>query len=210
LLSHALWQIRRVFENALPTRASPPAEIRSTGDLISFVHTSRCEIDALLFENKVQCAMAEAASDTACDRSLCDHLSVAAACYGGPLLEGEEADWILAERERLHSSWLGALVELMRAQARLERFEDAAATAQRILRHDSLREGVHRDRMLLLTLAGRRGEALHQYERCRTILETELGIAPLIATREMAEKIRNGSISEHGNTLANTSFSKLR
>jgi DNA-binding SARP family transcriptional activator len=122
------------------------------------------------------------------------------------LLDGDEEDWILAERERFQSMWMHGSCELMRAQARLKHYETAAATARHVLMADVLREGVHHDLMLLLTLLGQRGEALRQYERCRSIFAAELGIAPLSSTRALCEMIRDGSIADNCEALAQRAF----
>jgi DNA-binding SARP family transcriptional activator len=38
--------------------------------------------------------------------------------------------------------------------------------------------------------AGRRSEALAQYERCREVLDRELGMEPAVEIRDLYERIR--------------------
>jgi DNA-binding SARP family transcriptional activator len=121
----------------------------------------------------------------------------ALARYAGPLLDGFEVadapgfdDWVAQQRERLAQRWRSAAL----AQAtQLEQDGDARgalALHQRLLADDALHEQHHRDVMRLHYLLGEREAALAQYERCRTVLRDELGLAPLPETVSLAERIR--------------------
>ncbi|MCE9658542.1 MAG: AAA family ATPase [Burkholderiales bacterium] len=121
----------------------------------------------------------------------------ALALWRGPPADGfflGDADafdtWLAAERE--------SLVELRRralqasAVALEARGERAAALerVQALLAEDPLQEQHHRDAMRLLAAAGRREAALAQYERCRAVLRSELGLAPMAETEALAASLR--------------------
>jgi DNA-binding SARP family transcriptional activator len=126
--------------------------------------------------------------------------------YCGPFLEGEDADWILEERERLHTLYVQAESELMRCYSNGECYEDAIAAARRILVTDPFRESVFRCLALLLVLNGQRGKALSQYEQWRTAILNELGVDPMPQTVGLIEDIRSGSVFDRMDTLKEQLF----
>lgn len=121
----------------------------------------------------------------------------ALARYTAPLLDGFEVvdapafdDWVAQQRGRLAQRWRSAAL----AQAtQIEQAGDARgalALHWRLLADDELHEQHHRDVMRLHYLLGEREAALAQFERCRTVLRDELGLAPLPETVSLAERIR--------------------
>src|SRR5260370_40272959 len=109
-------------------------------------------------------------------------------------MDGDDADWILEERERLHSTYVRAASELVRSYGSLQRFDEAIATARRILSVDPFRESVHRDLAVLLVLSGQRVAALHHYDRLTPMFRKELGIDPMPETLLLCREIRSGDI----------------
>jgi DNA-binding SARP family transcriptional activator len=126
--------------------------------------------------------------------------------YVGPFLEGEDADWILEERERLHSLYVRAESELVRCYGYHERYEDAIAAARRILVADPFRESVFRTLALLFVLNGQRANALRLFERWRASFRSELGIDPMPQTIRLADDIRSGRIFENMDALKEQFF----
>jgi DNA-binding SARP family transcriptional activator len=110
-------------------------------------------------------------------------LRAAAARFRGNFLEGLELPgchlfhaWWVGEREELHRLHLGVRTAL------IERLRDDPAEALRharaLLSLDPLAESSHVTVVRLLAEMGRAREALEQYERCRQILDAELGAKP--------------------------------
>jgi DNA-binding SARP family transcriptional activator len=110
-------------------------------------------------------------------------LEEAAACFRGELLEGLDLpdcyrfhEWCVAERESLRGLHVAVLSTLV------SRLSDAPEAALRQARAwvaiDPLREDGHIEVVRLLGALGRPREALAQYDRCRRLLETELGTRP--------------------------------
>jgi DNA-binding SARP family transcriptional activator len=124
-------------------------------------------------------------------------VSAAIECYGGPFLDGDDGEWILPERERLHCLFVRAALELMRVAARRGQHERALDLGRRILGSDPLREGVQRSVMLLLVLNGQRAEAIRTYQNLRSLLKRDLGIDPMPDTKLLYQEIVSGEIFAH-------------
>jgi DNA-binding SARP family transcriptional activator len=99
-------------------------------------------------------------------------------------------EWVLAKREELQRQALLMLERLVAQYEEQGDYELAQQYAQRQLALDSLREESHRRLMRLLTLSGRRSEALAQYLACRRILAEELGVEPAPETTALYEAIK--------------------
>ncbi|MGD2178429.1 MAG: BTAD domain-containing putative transcriptional regulator, partial [Anaerolineae bacterium] len=169
-LSTSLWHIRHALSDDLVL-----------GDLhtVQFDPSADVWLDVEAFESQ--------ASD--------DHvtsLESAVALYRGPLLDGFYDDWIVNERYRLEALLADALVRLMRVHEDKGDHDAALAAAQRLLRHDRLREEAHRAAMRAYCRLGRRNAALEQYQRCREIVQEELCAEPTAETTEMWRSIREG------------------
>ncbi len=110
--------------------------------------------------------------------------------YEGPFLDGDEGDWILEERERLHSIFLRAATLAVRSLGTAGQYHEAISLARHALRFDPFREELMRNLLVLLTLDERRCEAIRSYQQWSNLLKRELSIAPLPATRRVIEEIQ--------------------
>lgn len=104
-------------------------------------------------------------------------------------------EWALLKREWLRSEALKMLHHLTLAYEQAERHEDAIHAARRQVEIDSLHEVAWQQLMRNLALAGRRSEALDQFELCRQILEKELEVEPAQETTQLAQQIRAGGFA---------------
>jgi DNA-binding SARP family transcriptional activator len=198
----ALWRLRKVL--AQEPRSEGGRNLRTYGAEIVLEQAPWLTIDTHCFASAVKQrpesqSVAEVAARVAVLESAIQN-------YAGPFLEGEDADWILEERERLHSLYVRAESELMRCYGNSECYEDAIAAARRILVADPFRESVFRSLALLLVLNGQRGKALGQYERWRSSFLTELGVDPMPQTVRLAEDIRSGRIFDNIDALKEQFF----
>jgi tetratricopeptide (TPR) repeat protein len=116
-------------------------------------------------------------------------LQEAVELYAGDLFEGGYEEWLLEEREWLRQRYLEALERL--ATLLEARGENARAIlyAERLLRHDPLREETYRRLMRLHDACGDRARALRVYHACAAALERELGVEPSAPTREAYEAL---------------------
>jgi DNA-binding SARP family transcriptional activator len=63
-----------------------------------------------------------------------------------------------------------------------------------LLRRDPLDEAVHRALMQAYAFTGRRHEALRQYQTCKDVLDSKLGIAPDSQTTQLYDQILRGEV----------------
>ena len=110
--------------------------------------------------------------------------------YEGPFLDGDDGDWILQERERLHSLFLRTATLVVCRLGLAERYDDAIRLARLALRFDPYREELVRTLITLLALDERRCEAVQYYNSWSKSLKAELDIGPLPATRKVLYDIR--------------------
>jgi TolB-like protein/DNA-binding SARP family transcriptional activator len=179
-LRQALYEIRA----ALGDEAGE--HLDTTRDTVC-VNGKDLAVDALRFETLI------AADDE-------DSLADADTLYRGPLLQGLDVgaetfeDWLAAERARLHVRACGALERL--AALRLERgdAEAAIATARRLLGLDPLNEEGHRLLIRGLARAGRRSDALKQFNELEGLLQRELQAAPEAETVALVGAVREGTL----------------
>jgi DNA-binding SARP family transcriptional activator len=109
--------------------------------------------------------------------------------YRGNLLEGSYDEWLLEERERLRRRYIEVL---QRLAAHLEAQGNSAQAipyAERLVRHDPLREDAYRLLMRLHDARGDRARALRVYHECTSVLARELGTEPSEATRAAYEAL---------------------
>jgi predicted ATPase/DNA-binding SARP family transcriptional activator len=104
-------------------------------------------------------------------------------------------EWICLKREYFQQRVLDALELLVGYYQRRGEYADATSMARRMLEIDPLREAAQRDLMLLLAVSGQRSAALAQYERCRRVLQEELGIGPEAETIALYQRISDGTLS---------------
>ncbi len=124
-------------------------------------------------------------------------LAEAVALYRGDFLEGiflgdspGTEEWLLLKREWLRLQVLEALADLAHFHQQRGEYEQAVRYAWRQVELDPLREEAHQQIMRALARAGRRDQALAQYERCRQVLAEELGVEPSSETTLLAQAIR--------------------
>jgi predicted ATPase/DNA-binding SARP family transcriptional activator len=111
-------------------------------------------------------------------------LEQAIALYHGDLLPSCYDDWILPARERLRQAFTAALERLLVLLERVGQPRAAIAHAERLLRHDPLREESYRTLMRLHAACGDRAAVVRVYHTCTSVLERELGVGPSTATRD--------------------------
>ena len=119
--------------------------------------------------------------------------------YRGELLAGftlpdapNFEEWRYFEGENLRQAQAGVLEQLATWCAGQGQYDEAIDYARRWLAMDSLHERAHRELMRLYAWSGQRGAAKRQYDQCRAILETELGVVPDDETVQLYEQIRTG------------------
>jgi adenylate cyclase len=156
--------------------------IVAEGDLIS-LRPGSISCDSQRFEALIRRGEPEAL-DTAVglykDRFLADH----------KLGEQEWSEWLLREQGRLEEMAISAALALGESELARGRADRAIALAKKAIEWDALREDAHRLVMRAALIAGRKAEALHQYDALVEHLKRELNVEPDDLTARLAAEIR--------------------
>ncbi len=197
-LRQALANLRQVLGDA---SATPPF-LRITRATIQFNAASEYDLDvSALVAHLDSCARHDHQQLKLC--AFCARQRrQAVALYRGSFLEQFFVhdsvafdEWIFLKREYFQQCALDALALLVGYYQRRSEYADATSMARRMLAIDPLRESAQRDLMRLLAVSGQRSAALAQYERCRRVLQDELGIEPEAETIALYQRISDGTLA---------------
>jgi DNA-binding SARP family transcriptional activator len=199
-LNTALWRIRKVL-SVEPVRNA--AEILcSTVSEVVLESAPWLQVDSHSFDSKIGPALTAIRSSPAAVHQVHEALNE----YAGLFLDGDEADWIIAERERLHSLYTRGLCALIKTYAANDEFDLAIAAARRLLAADPFRETVMRWLALLLVLNGQRAQAISDLNRWQTALRQEIGIEPLPETKSLRLALASAEIANEARQLKRAYF----
>ncbi|MFJ7972359.1 BTAD domain-containing putative transcriptional regulator [Psychrobacillus sp. NPDC096389] len=110
--------------------------------------------------------------------------------YRGELVEDKPAlEWISHEREKAQQQYIHVLERLAQTSTRLKEFDQTIYWAQKLLKIDPTWEEAYRLLMFACYQLQNRSLAVKWYERCVTVLKTELNIEPMNTTMQMYEMI---------------------
>jgi DNA-binding SARP family transcriptional activator len=116
--------------------------------------------------------------------------------YQGDLLTDFYDDWLTPERELYRCHYLEALLRLTQGMRSCHEYKQGVEFARQALAADPSNERAHQHLMFCLMASGDRSAALAQYEICRQVLHTELGVEPLPETTALYHRIKQAS-AEH-------------
>lgn len=175
--------LRHVLHNLRGALPDPDRFLDVTARTLQWRTDAPFWLDAAAFEESLSRAESEVA-----DGGLAA-LREAVELYTGDLLEGFYDEWLLEEREWLHQRYLEALDRLVALLEARGEHAGAIPYAERLLRHDQLREETYRLLMRLYDARRDRARALRVYHACATTLERELDVEPSVPTREAYEAL---------------------
>jgi DNA-binding SARP family transcriptional activator len=184
-INTALWRLRRAL--AAPDAKADECIVSEPGGSVGFDPRACRWLDVATFEDTI--AQVTRAAPGVPGEPEVAALERALDLYAGDLLPGCYDEWVMPERRRLETLFVGALEWLMRDHERRGRIESGIGAGLRLLRHDPLREDVHRYVMRLYASAGQRQLAIRQYDYCRDLLATELDISPMPETEALHRQI---------------------
>jgi len=200
-LRQALANLREAIDDAA---ASPPF-LLITRDTIQFNPASDYDLDVSTFMALLAVCESHAHRHLERCRSCAARMEQASALYRGDFLaeftlvdSAPFEEWQLRQRERLHQRALDVLAHLANYHERRDDDEPARRYAQRQIELDPWREEAHRQLMRLLARGGQRSAALAQYETCRRILASDLGVEPEAETTALYEQIRDRETRRDG------------
>jgi len=185
-LNSAVWRIRKIFA-CVPESAGDQA-LKTTGPEIRLQHADWLDVDALALQRAADIVARNPAS--LADRVVLDGVIAALHRYHGPFLDGDDGDWILEEREKLHSTFVRTSIQAVCQLGGRRRYSDAIDLARLALKFDPYREELVRLFLGLLTLNEQRVGAIRHYDSWSKSLAKDLSIAPLPATRALFEEIK--------------------
>ncbi len=183
-MRQALWQIHRATDVAAP---DTPRLVLTSAETIRINPQRPLWLDVEEFAAAARAAQASTA-ETLTEASL-DRLAAACDLYRGPLLDGCDDEWCMVERTHLEDQQLTLLDRLSAAAEQCGRPVWAIRWAERLLEIEPAHERSHRRLMWLYYQTDDRTRALRQYQRCRFVLERELGVRPSSRTEELAAAI---------------------
>ena len=126
-------------------------------------------------------------------------LAEAAEIYAGEFLNrfqpvsGDFEDWLVTARSEVTDAAIDVLHRLTDACLTAGDVHPAVLTAERMLALDLLREDSHRLLMEVYLRAGRRADAIRQYDACVEVLRRELDVGPSEETTEVVREIREAA-----------------
>jgi DNA-binding SARP family transcriptional activator len=203
-LNSAIWRLRKMIEHEPASHRQ--ANVHTVGSQVILEHAAWIDIDTHSFEKSVRQCLASPIPDAPIRKALRGALDR----YDGAFLDGEDADWILEERERLHSLFVRAAFHLMRSYGLAGSYEEAIQWARRILSFDPYRESAMRALLVLLSLNDQRAEALRTYARWSETLKRELDVEPMPATVQLLDRLRGCRSSEEFETVRDEAFPNPR
>lgn len=181
-LSHTLWQIQDVVNT------DSVSYLDVTTDTLAFDAASPVWVDVEEFD-RVMASGGDGTDRLRGDAADASRLRTAVELYRGDFLAGYFDDWVLVEQDLYRQKYLTALRRLVDATKAEGAYDEALSLARRLTHHDPLSEEAHQEVMRLSFLLGRTNDAIEQFERCRSVLEEELGAEPSAPTVEIYQKI---------------------
>src|SRR5215207_5222403 len=167
--------------------AGAPSELVVTRPPGYLVDTPRDRVDALRFTDQVVAARAAADTDPVVAARL--YREALAAWRGPALVEFGGSPWTGPEAARLAELQLAAREELVDLDLDAGRHAEVLGELEQLTTAHPLRERLHGRLMLALYRTGRQADALAAYQRARTVLDAELGLAPGAELRGLQEAI---------------------
>ena len=121
----------------------------------------------------------------------------ALALYRGEYLaEDRYEEWALQIRERFRERFVEILSLLADSLARQGQYRAALGYLERAVTESPLDERLYRHLMVYAFCAGERARARQTYERCRAVLECELGERPSSQTEEIYRQIQSERVPD--------------
>lgn len=182
-----LWRIRDTIARA---GADPHVILTESADAVRILPKAPCRVDVDELDDAVRSCAARAAGAS----SIGDIATLEAALqlYTGDLLEGEDDEWCVTNREYYRSRYFTGLVALIETAMALHDWRRAIEWGERLLLEDPLAEHVHRYLMICHNALGNRPAAIRQFARCTAVLRTQLNVGPMEITSELHRHILQG------------------
>jgi DNA-binding SARP family transcriptional activator len=191
-MNSAIWRLRKLLATQPESEAG--RNLQTLGNETILKNAPWLDVDIWSLQNLAASVLKDPAAPLEPERLAA--ITAILHRYEGPFLDGDEGDWILEERERLHSMFVRTATIAVRALGIAGKYHEAISLARHALRFDPFREELMRSLLVLLALDEQRCEAIRTYQHWSNLLKNELSIAPLPATRRVIEEIRTLETAE--------------
>lgn len=180
-------ELRKILE---PGRGEQSRYILTQRGGYLFSEASDCWIDAEEF-SKLEEAGRRAHREGQFEEALCSFEGAVALYRGEYLSEDRYEEWAHLLRERWRERFVEVLSLLADCLARRGEYRRALSCLERAVSESPLQETLYRQLMVYAFCAGDRARAVLAYERCRAVLERELGERPSSHTEEIYRQIQS-------------------
>ncbi|CAN5862685.1 NB-ARC domain-containing protein [soil metagenome] len=197
----------RRLRNALGGEAKAAAFLQNVQGGLQLATQADGWVDVHAFETLLAQVKAHPHSDLYQCPACIERITAATHLYHGPFLADLVIDslsfeeWQRLQQERLHRLAMQIYDWLVDYHYQAQAYGAAEHYARRQLALEPWREEAHQQLMRSLFLSGQRTSALRQYELCRQLLATELGVAPTAETVALYEQIKITMLPGQRNTV---------
>lgn len=201
-LRNALSNLRRILSSpSLSAEGQLSPFLAITHETVQFNLASNYCLDAATFGQHVMRAKSLMTSgkkprvDPPDQQEIINCLHAAVGMYSGSFLNGFSVDsapfeeWVLIKREEYHRLCMEAHQLLANHYETIGEIEQAQISVRHLLDMEPWQEEAHQQMMRILCERNQRSAALAQYQACRRVLRTELGVEPSPETTALYESI---------------------
>lgn len=157
-------------------------------------------VDVIFFRNKIKCLN----KNILYDSGILKELKEAASVYSGDFLSGftigrdciDFEDWQFMQLENLRKSYSRTLERLIQAYTLNSMFAEAADFAEKWSICEPENEHIHRRLMELYAWQGRKRDALHQFDKCTSILKRVFDLEPEESTVRLYDSIKSNRLKK--------------
>jgi LuxR family transcriptional regulator, maltose regulon positive regulatory protein len=180
----ALNSLHHVLEPLRKARAAPFFIIRE-GMFYGLNPHAVVELDTTQFQQLVESGLGESSSEkviTLLEKGLRLYL-------GEYLPDRRYDDWCISKRESMLVYFLRGAEKMAQLMVRNEEYDKAIYWCEKILKRDRTWEEAYRLLMYCYYRKNNRPQAMKWFQKCKVVLEEELGVSPLEPTKQMHQMI---------------------
>jgi LuxR family transcriptional regulator, maltose regulon positive regulatory protein len=180
----ALNSLHHVLEPLRKARAAPFFIIRE-GMFYGLNPQAVFELDTTQFQEYIQNGLSDSS-----DKNVIALLEKGLKLYQGEYLpERRYDDWCISKRESMLVYFLRGAERMAQLMVRKENYDQAIYWCEKILKRDRTWEEAYRLLMYCYYRKNNRPQAMKWYQKCKVVLEEELGVSPLEPTKHMYDMI---------------------
>ncbi|MDM5330591.1 BTAD domain-containing putative transcriptional regulator [Neobacillus sp. CF12] len=180
----ALNSLHHVLEPLRKARAAPFFIIRE-GMFYGLNPHAVVELDTIQFQSLIEAGLGESSQEkviTLLEKGLKLYL-------GEYLPDRRYDDWCISKRESMLVYFLRGAEKMAQLMVRNEDYDKAIYWCEKILKRDRTWEEAYRLLMYCYYRKNNRPQAMKWFQKCKVVLEEELGVSPLEPTKQMHQMI---------------------